>query len=270
MKRLSRFFIVIGATLILLAIFVFITDKILEKQLNSQYSDKLASVYGSTVKNEGVVIQEKGIDSKNFMLFGSSELGSNVPQNPVTFFPTKEDPYYIDVVGRGHVQSLQDTMNIGALGNKLKDKKIGIVVSLQWFTDIGGVSPDEFCMNFSEQQFYTYLNNNDISQAQKKIVAERVYENLKDNDKFKAPALYAKLYLKKNALSTVGYYVFKPYYFFRERLLYSRDLVQSIKYIKDNKLNTNSKPKLKSINWEEETKKRRLWVRRLQLITYSI
>lgn len=254
MKRLIRFFTVMGATLILFMTLVLIFNKILEVQLNNLYSDKLAPIYGVTQKNQGLAIQEKGVAAKHFMLFGSSELSSMVPQNPVTFFPTKDTPYYMDAVGRGYSQSLEHSLNIGALGSELKDKKIGIVVSIQWFFSKEGINHEDFSMNFSEQQFYKYMDNKDISKAEKKFTAERVYEKLKVNDKYKVPVLYAKLYLEKDVLSNVGYYAFKPYYFFRKNLLYSRDLVQSIKYIKENKLSGKSKTQPKSIDWQEETK----------------
>ena len=255
MKRLCRYLIIIVAPLLLFATIVFTFNKIMEKQLNNLYSDNLASLYGATVKNQGVAIQERGIDAKHFMTFGSSELSSIVPQNPLRFFPTKDTPYYIDAVGRGHVQSLQHMLDIGALGSKLKDKKVGIVVSIQWFFDKTGIKPDNFIMNFSELQFYKFMDNKDISKDQKEFAAERVYENLKGNDKYKIPMLYSKLYLGENILTKVGYYAFKPYYFLRENSLYSRDLVQSIKYIKEKKLHANSKSKLRSIDWQEETRK---------------
>jgi len=243
---------VIGASMFLFTAFVLIFNKTMENRLNSLYSDKLASLYGATVKNQGVAIQERGIDANHFMIFGSSELSSQVPQNPLSFFPTKEAPYYMDAVGRGYSQSLEHMLNIGALGGKLKNKKIAIIVSIQWFFDKKGITPDNFIMNFSELQFYKFMDSKDIPKEQKGFVAKRVYENLKGNDKYKLSMLNAKLYLGENALTKVEYYAFKPYYFFRKNLLYSKDLVQSIKYIKEKKLYAKGKPQLKSINWQEE------------------
>lgn len=255
MKKLFRLFILIVAPMILFGGFVLIFNKTLENQLDNLYSDKLASLYGVTVKDQGVAIQERGIDAKHFMLFASSEMSSTVPQNPLSFFPTKETPYYVDCIGRGKSQSLQHMLNMGALGDKLKDKKVGIIVSIQWFFDSKGINPESFVMNFSELQFYKFMDNKNISKEQKRVAAERVYENLKGNEKYKMSMLNAKLYLGESNLTKVEYYVLKPYYFFKKNLLYSKDLVQSIKHIKDEKIHEDSKKELKSINWQEETEK---------------
>ena len=227
----------------------------LDCKIDTLYSDKISSLYGDTVKDQGIAIQSKSVNKNDFLLFGSSELGSDVPQNPRSFFPNKNLPLNINTIGRGYVQTLEHSLDIGALGSKLKGKKVGIVVSMQWFMDKGGVAPGNFQMNFSELQFYEFMANSQIPNEEKIRVAQRVYDGIKDNTDFKIPTLYARLYLRNSLVDKFEYYAFMPYFYFRQELLSSKDKVESITFLED-KHKFNIQPnKNVEINWNDEDSK---------------
>ncbi|MBO0544535.1 hypothetical protein EXQ38_06745 [Clostridium botulinum] len=58
----------------------------LEKKINKFYSDDISAIYGNTVKDKGVILQKQSINKNNLLMYGSSELGVDIQQNPTNFF----------------------------------------------------------------------------------------------------------------------------------------------------------------------------------------
>ena len=110
------------------------------------------------------------------------------------------------------VQDLADAIKIGALQESIKNKKVVLIVSLQWFLD-KDIDLNGFKAHFSEIQFYKFMNNKSISRKNKTYVCERVSELLEGDSAFERPYLYASLYKKNNALSGALLSCFKPYCF---------------------------------------------------------
>lgn len=255
MKELKKLVIALSSVIIIFIIGGFFYNKYLDKELSRYYGNSIASYYGLTEKERGLALQAAGIRDKNFMLFGSSELSSPVPQNPSKFFPNKDNDFIVNIIGRGYTQNLHHLINFASLGNDISNKKIGLVVSLQWFYDKEGISSGNFQMNFSELQFYRLINNDTIDEALKKEIAERVYKLMRNRDLHKnIPTLYAYLYSRENKLLRLGYYILKPYYSFREYYLETKDKSRSIAYLKKNNIKDLNTTNLKDINWENETK----------------
>ena len=120
MKRL----ISILAGVILFFISVFILNYTLEKDIDKFYSDGISALYGNTIKDKGLILQKKSINKNNLVIYGSSELGVDIEQNPTKFFSNSENQFVVDIIGRGYCQSLKHRSNFGALENKLNNKKI--------------------------------------------------------------------------------------------------------------------------------------------------
>lgn len=258
MKKFYKLVITLITCVVLFFIFVAGYNKILDMQIEKEYSDNIAIQYGLVEKDQGIQLQKIGIDHKNFMFYGSSEFSSAVPENPIRIFPTTDNNYIVNIVGRGHVQDLQHEMNFGALAQELKGKKVGFVLSLQWFLDKEGSTPKEFQMNFSPVQFYRFMNNDKISKDSKMYVAKRVYALTKKNSTFESERNYAKLYISDNMFDKAEYYLKKPYYFLQEQILVTKDKLQTLKYLDEQNNKHNSMPiniKTKQIDWESEEEK---------------
>lgn len=254
MKRFFKLIGILAFALISLEIFITIYNRYLDQQVEKTYNSALAAEYGNVQKNQGLQLQKMGISQGNFMLYGSSELGIEIYQNPGRFFPVKGSNFIIDLIGRGYVQDLQHQINLGALSGELKGKKIGLVVSMQWFTNKSGIRSDDFLMNFTPVQFYNYMDNDSISKKDRQYVAQRVYELIKGDKEFQAEALYAKLNSNESIQNRILYYLFKPYYFFEKQVLDTRDKMTAIKFMKKYDAIKRKPVKVKNVNWKAETK----------------
>lgn len=255
MKKFLTLICSLGFSVIALTIFIYSYNRILDKQIAERYKDQVAAYYGSSEKNTGLQLQKVGIERDNFMLYGSSELGSDVPQNPTRFFPVKDNPSFIvNVVGRGHTQDLEHLINFGALSKELKGKKIGFVVSIQWFLEEQGIDSSSFTMNFSELQFYKYMNNKEISKESKLYAAKRVNTLTANNKDFMNPHLYSVLYERNNIATEAGYYLFKPYFMFREQQLVINDKIKTLSLLKIKKPSNIIGENLKKVSWAEDNK----------------
>lgn len=252
MKKFKYFFIPILG----IVIFGFIFNSYINKKYDSLIKTKdissIKHTYNQIVRDRGGVLKDKMREDGDLMLFGSSELSSSVNQNPINMFPNNYANYDVSVYGRAHTQSLQHSAIISSTENLESRDKIAIIISAQWFDfDTIKGNGTEFSVNFSELQFYDFLNNEELSDESKLYFAERVGYQLEQSGQFLEEELYAKLYIKEDKISKIIFNVLKPYYKFKENMLRVKDKVQTIKSIKDLEDKT-SNVNIKNINWEEE------------------
>ena len=249
MKRLVATFLGV----ILFFASVFILNYSLEKKISKFYSDDVSAIYGNTVKDKGVILQKQSINKNNLLMYGSSELGVDIEQNPTKFFPNKENDFVVDIIGRGYCQSLKHGINFGALENKLNNRKGVFVVSLQWFIG-SGIDKNKFLMNFSEIQFYNIMNNKQVKKETKKKICNRVYNLVRGDKNFEHISIYCKLYNSDNPIENLLFIGMKPYYKLKELIVKTEDNIKSyklvMKYKDKNKFKLNNH--LNNIQWDKE------------------
>ncbi|MDY3208666.1 D-alanyl-lipoteichoic acid biosynthesis protein DltD, partial [Clostridium baratii] len=115
-----------------------------------------------------------------------------------------------------------------------------------------GIAPKEFENRFSPEQFYSFLNNKNISKENKDYVANRVAELLKKGSQYNAEGVYAKLYTDTSFLAKAEKLVLSPYFFVREKLVSLKGkglLYKELKGLRDKK---DKKANGKAINWKAE------------------
>lgn len=210
----------------------------------------------SLVKDKGVFVNNHLMRDGDIMMLGSSELSHSTKQHPDYYFNTGRTKNGVITIGRAYTQTLQDASIVGSLDNNISEKKVVLLLSMQWFMDKEGVSPHHFQTRFSPIQFYRFLDNPKISDDVKYRYAKRVNELLKNPGEYRDEALYAKMYIDKSFKANVMKTMFSPYYSVRESMVAMKDKGISYKkldsmYDKD-EVNYNIKGK---INWEEEMKK---------------
>lgn len=203
-----------------------------------------------TIKDKSSLSKTMLSDKGDLFLLGSSELGISVPQNPLTFYPFNGVNYDVSCFGRPFTQDLQEATYLG--GGKIQDnQKVAYVLSIQWFEDADGLQPDQFAANFSEVQFYEFLNNPKISEENKRYYAQRVYGFLTKAEKNQPEAYYAKLYLDSSDFSKVQKVMLNPYYTIKQYLLGIQD--KALIYEKLRGLpNKSTGQTLRSVNWDDE------------------
>ena len=209
MKRKTSFLIVISIVVgVVIAIDQFLNAQISYLKTTKDLS-QYGKEYGDYIKDSSIIAKDILDDENNLFLFGSSEMSINVEQNSINLFPVKGAEYNVSCFGRGYVQNLQQTAYIGG-GNLKDDQKIAYIISLQWFDNSDGVKADKFAANFSEMQFYNFLNNPNISEKNKQYYAKRVYSLLEQTDKYQPEALYAYLYSDSNCMKKLLMFVMSP------------------------------------------------------------
>ena len=189
-------------------------------------------------------------------IFGSSELKTfEIPTHPANFFAGKRAGFQVNLVGRGSCQSLVHAMAIGASGNSLTGKKIVLITAPQSYVE-GGIAPDLFLANFSEQQLLTLLADEEIPEATRQYLAGRVQnlisqynaQNGTNLETHTAAGLLSKAWVGDNsALKTV----LSPYAAISRWLLDTKDLAVSARLIRRGGFPANE-AKPGEIDWAQE------------------
>ena len=131
----------------------------------------------SGTKSESKAFTLAAADDNSYFLFGSSELVTlpdmvnSVPDNVFRDYDCGMQFMYI---GDAYDQSLWMAIAAGAYAQDMPNKKIGLIVSSQWFFD-GGLEPGIFKMRFSYPLYEAFCRNADISDDVKSYVAERLH-----------------------------------------------------------------------------------------------
>lgn len=112
-------------------------------------------------------------------VYGSSELRTtDIPTHPSNFFEGENlRAFKVNLVGRGSCQSLIHALSIAACGDTLAGKKVVLITSPQSFVE-GGIAPDMFKANFSEQQYLALMSDESIPEEMKQRFSARVDELL--------------------------------------------------------------------------------------------
>ena len=250
--KLKAIFLVL-IPIFLSAVLLFAFDKFLDKQIELNYNDALGKTYGVDEMNKGIKLLSHNAKKDDLIILGSSELANAdyIAQNPANIFPNNHLASSPSLVGRAYVQDLLNGIKIGALGDSFKDKKIILIVSLQWFLD-KEINRDGFKAHFSELQFYKTMNNEKISENEKKYICTRVSNLAAGESSLAAILIYSYLYSHENVFSKVGLEILKPYYLLKEKFLDLKDKYLSYKAVKRFKDNISSNTK--EIDWEKEEK----------------
>ncbi|WP_419727464.1 D-alanyl-lipoteichoic acid biosynthesis protein DltD [Terrisporobacter petrolearius] len=256
MKKLGYFII----PLVIGGIFLCGLNKFLDKEIDSMLKEKdlmpIVNDALSDVKDKGTIANNHFIEKNNIMMLGSSELSNSTKQHPTYYFNTNRSKNGVVPIGRAYTQSLQDAASLGSFNPDVKDKKVVLLISMQWFMDKKGVTPHHYQTRFSPTQFYEFLSNPKVSHKNKDIFANRSSKLLADADEYKSEAVYAKLYTSDSFVSNIEKVLLKPYFEIRKLAvklkekgtLYKQLVVLSAQ--KDKKL----EPK-QSIDWNMEKEK---------------
>ena len=170
-------------------------------------------------------------------VFGSSELKTfEISTHPANFFAGKRCGFQVNLVGRGSCQSLVHAMAVGASGDSLKGKKIVLITAPQSYVE-GGIAPDLFLANFSEQQMLTLLSDGDLTCETKQYLSSRVQsliaqynaENGTNLQTHTAAGLLSRAYASQNA---AGKTLLAPYAALSGWLLDTKDMAVSARLIR--------------------------------------
>ena len=125
---------------------------------------------------QGIKLQKMALDTGNYVpFFGSSELSRVDSFHPSVVAKKYNRPYTPYLIGRAGTQSLSHYLDILALGDSLRDKKIVFILSPQWFQP-GGVDDNHFGENYSPLHAYKFALMDVKSTEARKYTASRLLE----------------------------------------------------------------------------------------------
>lgn len=238
-------------------IFLFGLNKFLDSKIDYMLKEKdLKPILNnslSNIKDKGVIANNYFLKQEDIMMLGSSELGHSTKQHPTYYFNTNRSKNEVVTIGRAYMQNLQDSTILGSFNTNIKDKKVVLLVSMQWFMDKDGVTPHHYQTRFSPTQFYAFLSNPYISKENKAKFANRASKLLIGSEEYKSEALYAKLYNSSSFLSKVEKTLLIPYFEFREDTVKLKEkgmLYERLVKLPNKKLEGTKK----AIDWELEMK----------------
>lgn len=244
MKKIYAFLI----AMILVLISVKGLDIYLKKQLTDNI-DKLY-YYNSDIKNSNDFVMNNVLKKENIAVLGSSELFSNDNiAYPPYLYNYGYSNYNSILMGRGYMQSIHHAMSIGALSNNIKNNKVVLIISPQWFTE-SHLSSDIYSSRFSESNYIEFLKNKNISKENKIKVAERL-ENLLTSDPTELEKInkYEDIYLYHNSINPINFLKLKVYNSFMN-LKNNYNLVKELKEI-NNSVDYNSYVDTNKIDYDE-------------------
>ncbi|WP_288222068.1 D-alanyl-lipoteichoic acid biosynthesis protein DltD [uncultured Clostridium sp.] len=253
MKRSKYFLIPICITVIFVFYFNYSINNKYSELINKKDITSIKHTYNQIIRDRGGVLKDKMKEDGDLMLLGSSELSSPVDQNPINIFPFKGAEYDVSIYGRAYTQSLQHATILSNIKNIDSSDKVAIVISAQWFASQIGIDGGDFSVNFSEQQFYNFFENENVSKENKIYYAKRISELLRKSGEYGEERIYANLYYRDNLISKSVLTLLKPYYSLKEYMLEIKDKVQTIKLL--NEMNDKEEMSLKEIDWTVEYEK---------------
>lgn len=214
MKKL----LIIAASLVVSLGCLLGTDIVVRYRLNANV-DRATYDNNIYTRNCSDYAMERIIDERSIVVLGSSELHSSDDlAYPSALFNRGYSDFNMVLMGAGSLQSLPQAINVGALANNIKNGKVVLIVSPQWFA-YGGVQDKAFCSRFEETNYVEFLKNPDISAETKAAVAARVNTLLEADPATRRRALkYEAMYLK-HTLNPLTYVEMLSYNAFRNAKL---------------------------------------------------
>jgi D-alanine transfer protein len=141
--------------------------------LENRYVSALAADL-SEPKLQGVALQKHAFDHPDLLvLYGSSELAKEMPNNAAQFFEDYPTGFRVFRVGQPGAASLLILQKVAAVGDNIEGKKVAFSISPGWFfTEI--FDPKYYEGNFSVLQAYELAFNGKLSRGLKRDIALRM------------------------------------------------------------------------------------------------
>ena len=201
MIRLKAFLI----SIVLVLITLVILNKTYIKKIEDYYKVNDNSIRYSTSyeKYKSKDIITKNITSNTLVLLGSSELTATINER---YHPNKifnYEDFNIMQIGTGYSQNIVQASTLGSIEGAMKNKKVAIVESVQWFAK-GGLQNDAFLNKASQEHIYNTMINDKISKKTKEKLINRVIELTSNSKAQNDIYIKYKQYFIENKGSFIG------------------------------------------------------------------
>ena len=203
MVKLKAFII----SIVLVLITLVILEKTYIKKIDDYYKVKDNSIRYNTSheKYKSYDILTQNIKPNTLVLLGSSELTATINEeyHPKKIFNYND--FNIMQIGVGNSQNIIHAATLGSIGNNVKNNKVVMIESIQWFDNKSGILKDAFLSRISEEHVYRTMANEKISQETKEKFINRVIELSSTNkDMHKKFKSYKKYFLNNKGSFITG------------------------------------------------------------------
>ncbi|MBC2252187.1 D-alanyl-lipoteichoic acid biosynthesis protein DltD [Listeria welshimeri] len=171
----KKLWMTFGPLLVAFAVFLFVLfgPSSLFSHVSSETVEKSATSMNENVI-QGLDIQKEALKDGNYLpIYGSSELSRVDQFHPSVVSKKYKQGYTPFLLGRPGTQSLSHFLDVNALGNSLKGKKVVVILSPQWFQP-KGVSEPSFGANFSPLHAYKFALEDTKNTPERRYAAERL------------------------------------------------------------------------------------------------
>ena len=233
---------------------LFCINKYCCKEISKFYpTTDINYLYGNNVKNKGVILINESVKNNHILFFGSSELNPNpklhVTTNPTLFYPNQYTNAKCDVIGNKGAETLDTLIRLGSIKN-INTVPVIYSSSFTWF--IGNeYTKDGTLSQFSELQYYEFMNNDKVPLKVKQIVSSELVRLMKNKNMFHEVFLFAWLNTDNGLFKKSLKFVLLPYYIGRHQFLLFKDVINSYRLVMHHKNKT--KESYRKINWNAET-----------------
>lgn len=174
MKRLISVFIAIALFFVsAILIFINVNNKAEEK---FRETGKALNYNGGLMKINCPEVIGQALDANTIVMLGSSELPCyNEKSHPRIIMNNGNSDFNIMQIGAGYIQSLPHCINIGGIEPYIKNGKVVLNLSPQWFSATG-LDPGAFSSRFSPRMLEAFMGNKKISKESKWKVLARCKE----------------------------------------------------------------------------------------------
>lgn len=173
MKKLYLILLALGLTLVCVISLDLLVKLNLKKNVDK-------AIYDNNVRtrNDSDYVMDQIIDEDSIVVLGSSELSTyDDLAYPKALFNNGYSDFNMILMGAGYLRCAPQALNVGALQNNIKNGKIVLILSPQWFT-LTGMTPGTYPSRFEESNFVEFLHNSDISKKTKTAVSDRINDFL--------------------------------------------------------------------------------------------
>ena len=130
----------------------------------------------SPERDNSIENMKKIFDENSLLMLGSSELGaSDNIAYPQALLKNGNSNFNIIMSGQGYVQSLLQTIKIGAYEPIMKNRKVVLILSPQWFTE-SQAQGESFDSQWLQPVWKEFLKNPQITSDLKEKVKQRAIE----------------------------------------------------------------------------------------------
>lgn len=206
------------------------------------FNNNKFSTWIDSMKFKSPDIIKSNINQDTIVVFGSSEFnhGKDTKYHPENMF--KNNKFNMMLIGEGYDQCLFHATTLAAIDDGIKNKKVVLVLSPQWFRK-GGVKPKAYASRFSENSFIEMLDNPRLSDNEKRYIVNRSKKLLVDDKKMLDKVkMYEKVVLDNDGNIIDNIFYNSNTFFLREKQnqsIVTRAKLSKIEYNKNKPLRNN-------------------------------